>query len=210
MARDRTSRTKRQATDRRSSPSVQDRVYESDFDAVRPGKLLPGVVGRARWFAERSGDRPNALAVSRLLAGVRDAQRTLEPAELRANAVERGHALLESASKTARERVLPQQKPLLLDARGRSVPLKAQSGKREALTGLIGPLDIEREGILFVPVDDEWAEHLDLEAVVVAEVSDRREAHLIHTFSYWPQEQMIVGEVRGPGLYQAFAPPKDP
>jgi photosystem II stability/assembly factor-like uncharacterized protein len=135
----------------------------------------------------------------------------LEPTELRTAATERGHSLLNSVSKTTRERVVEQRKPFLLDDRGRSVPLKARaSRKREGITAVSGPLGAGREGILFVPVDDVTAEYLDLETVVVAEVSDRREPRLNHSFSYWPQDRMVVGEVRSSGLYQVFAPPKDP
>ena len=67
------------------------------------------------------------------------------------------------------------------------------------MTAVSRPIGAGREGVLYVPLNEETAEHLDLEALVMAEISDRHEPRLNHTFSYWPQEQMIVGEIRSPG-----------
>ena len=92
---------KRQAADAGAQPQATDRVYERDFDKVRPGKLVPGVVGRSRWFAERAGEHEHALSLERLQRGISDAETLHDTASLRAQVLEEAHALLGGKTKTA-------------------------------------------------------------------------------------------------------------
>src|SRR4029453_13182719 len=82
--------------------------------------------------------------------------------------------------------------------------------KRDGITAVSPPLEAKNEGFLFVPVDESVAATLDLETVMVAEISDPLQPLLNETFSYWPQEGVVVGRIPRAGRYQVFALPKDP
>jgi hypothetical protein len=178
--------TRRQRADARAQPQATDRVYERDFDKVRPRKLVPGVVGRSRWFAERAGEHEHALSLERLQRAINDAENLQDTASLRAQVLGEAHALLAGKTKTARERTL--RKPSLLDIGGRpSTPTAVSRRKRDGITAVSPPLEAKNEGFLFVPVDESVAATLDLETVMVAEISDPLQPLLNETFSYWPQ-----------------------
>jgi photosystem II stability/assembly factor-like uncharacterized protein len=201
--------TRRQRADARAQPQATDRVYERDFDKVRPRKLVPGVVGRSRWFAERAGEHEHALSLERLQRAINDAENLQDAASLRAQVLGEAHALLAGKTKTARERTL--RKPSLLDIGGRpSTPTAVSRRKRDGITAVSPPLEAKNEGFLFVPVDESVAATLDLETVMVAEISDPLQPLLNETFSYWPQEGVVVGRIPRAGRYQVFALPKDP
>jgi photosystem II stability/assembly factor-like uncharacterized protein len=195
----------------RSQPSQRGRVYPRDFDKVRPRKLLPGVVGRSQWFAERAGAQEDALSLERLRRGISDAENMRELGALRAEVIDEAHALLDDTTKATRKRVLRGPTPTLVDLAGRPhAPTAIRTRKRHGIAALSRPLKVEDEGFLFVPVEEGTAAHLDLEAVVVAEISDPMQPRLNQTFTYWPQEKVLVGRITRAGRYQAFALPKDP
>jgi photosystem II stability/assembly factor-like uncharacterized protein len=184
-------------------------VYARDFDLVGPYKLLPGVVGRSRWFAQRAGDHEHALSLKRLQRGLSDAETMDDAASLQAQVLEEAHSLLAVKAKTTRERTL--RRPSLLDSAGRASALTAISpSKRDGITAASTPLETEEGGILLVPIDERVAGDLDLETVIVAEISDPRQPVINDTFTYWPQEGVVVGRIPRGGQYQVFALPKDP
>lgn len=197
---------------KRRAPQRQtagERVAQQDFDKVKPRRLVPGVVGRSHWFAERAGADEDALSLGRLLRGTRQAERQLDLRSLRQQVAEDAYALLDRSGRTGRERLL--QGPALLDETGQAQALKTLPGRKgEALTALTSRLTTSSGGILVVPVDEAVAEYLDLEDVVVADVSDPKQPRLNGTFTWWPQDGVIVGRVPGPGVYQAHAMPKHP
>jgi photosystem II stability/assembly factor-like uncharacterized protein len=202
---------KKQTTDAAERRRAGERVYERDFDKVRPEKLVPGVVGRSRWFAQRAGQHEQALSLERLQRGIRDAQELQDPASLRAQVLEDAHTLLAGMTETARNRLLGE--PSLLDAAGRRRPsaLKAVSRRKgEGLTAVNRQFDVKSEGLLFVPIDEDVAAELDLQMVVIAELSDPLQPVLDGTAAYSPQERVVAARIRRPGRYQVFALPKDP
>ena len=207
---------KQQPTRRPGQVRVTERVFERDFDKIAPAKLVPGVLGRTRWFTERAGARADALSLERWRRGVVQAEGTLSPETLRAQALEDAQSLMAGANRTARAQML--REPCLVDPSGRISAFGGRSTGRGARTGTQGadvtavcpPVEAKKPGILFIPVDDEAATTLDLETVTVAEVSDLQRPALNETFSYLPQERVIVGRIAQAGQYQAFALPKDP
>ena len=184
------------------------RVFQQDFDKVKPRKLVPGVVGRSRWFAERAGTDEDALSLGRLLRGTESAARQLDRRSLRQQVAEDALALLDRLGRTGREWL--REGPALLDVTGSQALKASPRRKGEALTALSGRLTAASGGILIVPVDPAVAAWLDLEDVVVADVSDPTQPRLNGTFSYWPQEGVIAGRIAGAGVYQAHAMPKHP
>ena len=202
---------KRQTAAAAARRQADDRVYERDFDKVRPDKLVPGIVGRSRWFAERTGEHQQALSLERLRRGLRDAQEMQDPASLREQVLEEAHTLLAGMTETTRNRLL--REPGLLDRGGRRRPsaLKALSRRTgDEATAVSRPFDVESDGFLFVPVDEDVAAALDLETVVIAEVSDPLQPVLDGSAAYSPQERVVAARIRRPGRYQVFALPKDP
>ncbi len=202
---------KRRTTDAADQRPAGGRVYARDFDKVRPEKLVPGVVGRSQWFAQRAGRHEQALSLERLRRGIRDAREQQDPASLRAQVLEDAHTVLAGMTETIRNRSLGE--PSLLDAAGRRRPSALKAGsqrKGEALTALSRQLDVKSEGLLVVPVDADAAAELDLETVVLAELSDPIQPVLDGTAAYSPQERVVVARIRLPGRYQVFALPKDP
>nr|WP_296068654.1 hypothetical protein [uncultured Actinoplanes sp.] len=179
---------------------MAERIYARDFGTVRPDKEVPGVVGRARWFAARAGNREQALTLDRLRRGVRHAEEMADPAALRAQAFAEAHALPRRP-----------RSPSLLDEAGNAAPVREGAGHRQAGgTAVTAALDVGQVGVLVIPVDERTAAAVDLETAAVAEISDVRRPVLNETFAYWPQEQVLVGRIHTPGRYQVFALPKDP
>ena len=202
---------KRQTTDTTGRRRPGDRVYARDFDKVRPEKLVPGVVGRSQWFTHRAGGNEHALSLERLRRGLRDAVHQLDPASLRAQVLEDAHTLLSDMSETMRKRSVGE--PSLLDASGRRRPAALKPAPRrkdQGLTALTRELDLSSEGMLVAPVDQELAADLDLETVMLAEISDPLQPVLDTTAIYSTQEQFVAARIRRPGRYQFFAMPKDP
>lgn len=185
------------------------RVHQRDFDKVKPSRLVPGVVGRSRWFAERAGTDEDALSLDRLLRATHGAERMLDRRSLRLQVAEEALALLDRVGRTGRDRML--QHPTLLDAAGQAQTLTATPRRQgEGLTALSGRLKAASGGILVIPIDEKVAAYLDLEDVVVADHTDPRQPRLNGTFTWWPQEGVIAGRIPRAGLYQAHAMPKDP
>ncbi|HET8742262.1 MAG TPA: hypothetical protein VFM41_06525 [Gaiella sp.] len=202
---------KRQTTDATDRRRASGRVYARDFDKVRPEKLVPGVVGRSQWFTQRAGRDEHALSTERLRRGLRDAVHQLDPASLRAQVLEDAHTLFANMSETTRKRSVGETS--LLDASGRRQPaaLKpAPQQKDNGLTALSRELDLSSKGMLVAPVDEELAADLDLETVMLAEISDPLQPVLDMTAVYSPQERFVAARIRRPGRYQFFAMPKDP
>ncbi|HEX5622232.1 MAG TPA: hypothetical protein VFX51_27650 [Solirubrobacteraceae bacterium] len=187
------------------------RVYARDFDKVKPEKLVPGVVGRSQWFAQRAGRHEQALSLERLRRGIRDAREQQNPVSRKAQVLEDAHTLLAGMTATVRKRSLGELS--LVDAAGRrrASALKPRSRQKgDGLAALSPQLDVESEGLLVVPVNEKAAAELDLETVVLAELSDPLQPVLDGTAVYSPQEQVVVARVRRAGRYQLIAMPKDP
>jgi hypothetical protein len=202
---------KRQTTDAADRRGAGDRVYERDFDKVRPEKVVPGVVGRSQWFTWRAGQHEQALTLERLRRGIREAQEQEDSGSLRAQVLEDAYTLLAGMTETMRNRSLGE--PTLLDTAGRRRPSALGAASRrngDGLTALSRHLDLESEGLLVLPVDENVAAELDLETVVLAELSHPLEPVLDATAVFSPQERVVVARIRRPGRYQVFALPKDP
>lgn len=151
-----------------------------------------------RWFAERTGDHEHALSLERLQRGLSHAETMDSAASLRSTAVEEAHSLLAGMGDTVRRRTL--RKANMLDNAERvSTPTAVSLGRRDGTTAVSGPLDAKHEGILFVPVDERAATELDLETVMVAQISDPLRPVLNETFPTCHRKQFSqAGSHEGP------------
>jgi photosystem II stability/assembly factor-like uncharacterized protein len=183
-------------------------VEQRDFDAIKPRKILPGVIGRSLWFAERAGIHEDALSLERLLRATTTAERMHTLRSLRLEVSEEAREIVSRIPGTGAGTMYRQAR--LLQAKGGQT-LRPMAGREQpGITALSGRVRVGGTGILMLPVDEKTAAFLDLEDVVVADVSDPAEPRLNPTFTYWPQERVLVGRVTGPGEYEAHALPKDP
>lgn len=189
------------------SASTKRSRVEDDFDESRYG--VPGVVGRSNWFAERAGTRPDALSIGRLKRAISVAEGMLDIRALRESVAEKALSALQHMSKAERERTM--RRPSHIDGKGKSHKLKSVSSKSgRGITTVADPVDVADAGFVVLPVVETAATHLDLETVFAAEDAQDGLLRLNHTFSYSPQERIVIGQVRHAGRYQIFALPKDP
>lgn len=179
------------------------KVTQKEFDTVKPPKIVPGVVGRSEWFTERAGRRPNALSLRRLENALIQAQ-TAETRDVRNEVAEEA---LRSLSRVKGGRAAGKVQAFRAQAK------ESKKGKRDPFA--VGPaielaeLD-DDHGIVLIPVDASAAAELDLDQVVVAEVSDPERPKLNDSFTWSDEMQALVGRVYGTGTYQAYALPRDP
>lgn len=191
-----------------SAPDQDARQEKSSADEERR-KLIPGVVGRSAWFAERTGEHDGAMSIGRLTAALDIAERMPETAAtLESGVVEAAESFLSDLENGSKEPRV--EKPILIDAEGDSRVLKT-AGKMGSggLSAVHEPLRVPSKGLVVIPVDMEVATRLDLEDVVLAEMSDPADPQLSSTLQYLPQHGVLVGQVDS-GVFQAFAFPKDP
>lgn len=203
------SRASAKGRTRSKQTTSSERVYQRDFYKVGPRKLVPGVVGRSGWFAERAGQHEDSLSITRLTRATAAAAATADPDVGRVSVRADAEAVLGLLAVRGEECNFA--RPTLLDRDGRSRQVTMpRKGGSNGLSAVCPPIRTRTGGLLFLPVDDETAALLDLDEVVVAEVSDLRDAALNTTFTYLSQHGLVAGELAGSGLYQAFALPKDP
>ncbi len=185
---------------------------QSHTDNTKPLRTVPGVMGRAAWFAERAGCKPDSLSIERLRAALNAASRMLDTPKAPGDVLDQAHELIH---RSGLDRKRPGQ-PVLVDANGRvtEVAVKPPHKKNEGLSAASRPIQVPNPrtsgALLFIPVDEKVTSHLDLDEVFGAELSDRRTPRLIETFHYLHGERLIVGRIERGGLYQAFALPKHP
>jgi photosystem II stability/assembly factor-like uncharacterized protein len=186
------------------------RIFRKDFGKVRPKRIEPGVVGRARWFSERLGDKADARSTRRLRVALRAVENLAELPDPRDRLREEA---LEHLSRLA-TRGKRLSAPLLITARGAARELKTKRlRKREGLSALTHPIqvpEVKGDAFLVIPVPTSAPQYLDLDEIVGADFSDQRAPRLTSPFAYLPNEGVVVGRVNRAGLYQAFAFPKHP
>jgi photosystem II stability/assembly factor-like uncharacterized protein len=198
--------TEKQSTVR----TARRRVARKDFHRVGPAKVVPGVVGRSTWFAERAGNTPAALSIGRMQAALAAVEAMEEHARGPDRVLERAYELLNSLGTRKRP-----SGPILVEASGRSLDVKgARPARKAGVSGASKPVRVPELrspwGMLFLPPEKDAAAYLDLDEVVGAELSDRGNPRLVEWFSYLPEHQLIAGQVERGGIYQAFAFPKHP
>src|SRR4051794_32471750 len=111
------------------APTITDRIYQDDFDRVKPSKIVPGVVGRSAWFAERAGKYEQSMSVDRLVHGTAVAEQLLDADAPRRRVADDVAALLDRlADGDAKTRFA---EPALLGADGRRRSL-TDAGKGSA------------------------------------------------------------------------------
>lgn len=183
---------------------------EGDDAAVAPKALnkIPGVVGRSIWFANRAGGHEQSLSIERLRAAIADAEGMLDPASLVERTLQESQALFGRLRKAERDRVL--RTPTMIDGQGRMSRPKTRRESNPAVTAFSPLLDIPNAGYLFLPLGARSAPHLDIEDLIVAEVSAEGTRRLNHTFSYWPEQDLLVGRLWRGGVYQVHGWPRDP
>lgn len=179
------------------------KVSQKEFDTVKPLKFVPGPVGRAEWFAERAGKRPDALSLRRLENALIHTE-AVESADARRDASEEA---LQSLGRVKGGRAAGKLQAFRAQAK------EAKKAKRDpfALGPAIEVTELDDDhGIILIPVDPAAAAELDLDRIVVAEVSDPDRPKLNDSFTWSGDMQALVGRVYGTGTYQAYALPRDP
>jgi hypothetical protein len=175
-------------------------------DAVlKPRQLVPGVVGRSAWFAQRAGSHERALSLERLLTATAAAERMPDAATVRDATFQEALVRLDRAR---RARLL--KTPFLLDEAGRARDVKVRRQAHSPVTALSAPLEAGGAGYLFVPSRARTVSHLDIDRLFVADVSDPGRLRLNHTFTYWPEEELFVGRLWHGGIYEVHGWPSDP
>ena len=179
------------------------KVAREDFQSVKPGKIVPGIVGRSEWFAERAGRKADALTLRRLEEATAQAQ-TTSVGDVR---IEAATEALESLSrmKTRGARVMA------FGAEISEAP--ATKGKRDAFA--IGPaIELKKvggnHGSVVIPIDPDIEEEFDLEDVFVADLTDKRRPQINDTFTHSAEANGLVGRIYKAGVYQAYAMPRNP
>lgn len=174
----------------------------------KPQKRIPGIVGRSAWFAKRAGSHEQALSIERLRVATAAAESMLDRSALIGLTLRESQAIFSRLSKTERDRVL--RTPTLIDVQGRMSQTKTRRDSKPAMTAFSPLLDIGDAGYLFLPLGARSAPHLDIEDLIVAEVSDDGTRRLNHTFSYWAEQDLLVGRLWRSGVYQVHGWPRDP
>jgi photosystem II stability/assembly factor-like uncharacterized protein len=190
------------------SRSVQRRADDRAVVILRPPKLVPGIEGRSAWFARRAGAHEHALSIERLRSAIAAAENMPDRAAILEDTLQEAQTLLSRLGKAARDRVL--RTPTLLDSSGRVRDVELRRQTEPAVTALSPPLEVDRAGFLYIPARAQSTSHLDIDDVIVADISGRERLRLNHTFTYWPEEGLLVGRVWHGGLYQAHGWPRDP
>ena len=194
-----------------STDMSRERVYRKDFRKIKPKRIVPGIVGRSSWFAERGGCGESALSIGRLSKAIQLSD-SMTDLDSRLSQVEEDarEALRRSEYKDG----LPRQ-AFIIDLNGKIMPAKEKPRRKgEGFSAVGKPVQTGNfktpVAFLFMPVDASRLADLDMEQVVVAEMSDRTDPRLLETFRYWENEGVIVGQVNQAGIYQAYAWPKHP
>ncbi|MGH7711045.1 MAG: WD40/YVTN/BNR-like repeat-containing protein, partial [Gemmatimonadaceae bacterium] len=178
-------------------------------DKVSPTKIVPGVMGRTKWFVERAGYKKDALSLRRLLGGLDTAERMAEASVAPDSLADDADALLRRARLLGKKL----RAPVFIDTNGRARDVKTRRfRKREGLTALAYPVEVPQPrgawGLLVIPVPEKTTRYLDLSEVIGADYTNRGNPRLLSSFRYLPNEGVVVGRVDRAGMVQAFAYPR--
>ncbi|UVF22236.1 hypothetical protein HPT29_026500 (plasmid) [Microvirga terrae] len=196
----------------RAAKSRKGRELRDRDEAVRPIRIEPGVVGRTRWFTERTGYKADSSSLRRLRAGLDVVERMNERGVVEPHLRDRALEFLAKARLPADQI----NAPLLVTGNGKPRELRIRRAEKiEGLSALTPPIEIpetkDKSAFIVIPVPAEVAEYLDLSEVIGADVQIRRAPRLLGPFEFLPNEGILVGQVPGErALIQAFAFPKHP
>ena len=197
---------------RQQQPAAKSRRAQQAADTpptvLKPRKRIPGVEGRSAWFARRAGQHEHALSIERLRAGTTAADSMLTRRELVDLTLQDAQTLFSRLQKVQRDGLLCT--PTLIDVGGAIREARVRRQTARSVTSFSPSLEVGGAGYLFVPLGARSAEQLDIEDVIVAEISDPRRLRLNHTFSYWPEQDLLVGRIWRAGTYQVHGWPRDP
>jgi photosystem II stability/assembly factor-like uncharacterized protein len=199
------------AKPRKTSPSPRNPRRGTDSKPLtvpKPRRLVPGIEGRSAWFARRAGAHEWALSLERLRSALEAAESMPDKAAILEVTLQDALTLLSRLGKPARDRV--RRTPTLLDFSGRVQDVKIRGQTEAVFTTLSPPLEVGGAGFLFVPLGARSASHLDIDDLIVADISERERLRLNHTFTYWPEEDLLVGRLWHGGVYQVHGWPRDP
>ena len=199
---------KDQRRSKTQSRSRKSRKETTSEDILRPRKIVPGIEGRSAWFAKRAGEHEQALSIERLKQATEVAETMLQPPAVREGMFQEAQTIFGLLPHGARQRV--KRSPLMVDPQGRVRDVKTYRRTDSAYTTMSPPIEVDSAGFLFIPLNARSAEHLDTEDLIVADVSDPTRLRLNNTFTYWPEEDLLVGRVRRAGRYQVHAWPRNP
>ena len=175
---------------------------------VKPRKLIPGIEGRSAWFVERSGKHERALSIERLKTAIAAAERMPDRAAIRDATFHEAQTLFSELGRAALVRL--QRAPVLVLPTGRVRDVKVRRQSDKTLTMLSPAVETDAAGYLFIPARARESPAIDLEHLVVSDITDPDRLHLNPTFTYWPNEDLFVGRLWHAGVYQIHGWPMDP
>lgn len=175
---------------------------------LKQRKLVPGIEGRSAWFTKRAGSHEHALSVGRLQRAIAAAERMPDRAAILEATFQEARTILSRLGRAARQRL--GRAPMHVDLSGHVREAKVRRPNDPALTAFSSPIEVKGAGFLFIPARAKAASHLDIDDIIVAEISDPERLRLNHTFSYWPEEDLFVGRLWRSGVYQVHGWPRDP
>ena len=190
---------------------MPDPIESQELTEDGEDRLLPSEpIGRAWWYAKRAGSHPDAHSLNRLTRALDLAEKTGDLSSFRARVSEDAVNHLERLSGSARSQLL--QNPHVIDATGGAHTLDVIPASMSAggITAAADAFIASMAGLAFIPLSDSAMSVLDLESLVGAEASDSGQLRLNHTFTYLPQEGIVVGRIFRRGRHQLHALPKDP
>lgn len=192
-------------------PGAPGKLAQKDYGKVKPRRIVPGVMGRAAWFARRAGRKPNALSVERLRAALETVQTMKDTASDIDPVIDQAHDLLAKAGLAWKDLA----SPVVIDRNGGVLKTETTQVRKKTSMSRVGrPIQVPElratPAILIIPVDRQTAAHLDLDELVGAEQSDPRNSRLVESFRYLPEHGAIAGRIDRGGVYGVFAYPKHP
>ena len=200
---------KRSKTDQAPIPKV---IEAKDFGKFKPKRMEPGPIGRTKWFVERAGNLSNSLSLSRLKEALNATAHMLSEEQQETQTLEElRNTWHGTAGKKSRFDSF-----LAIDTRGELLDCKAveQQKSSAGYSAVCQPFRLNklesRKASIFIRVDAEKKKLLDLEKVVVADISDPKQPRLVNQFHYLEEEGILAGVVNRPGVFQAYAFPKNP
>lgn len=192
--------------------SPKERIYQKDYGKIRPKRNLPGIMGRTAWFVERAGRMEGAGSLDRLMRATSAADNMLTQEQYRMQVAD------ELRQQVFRQGIAPERmrkEAMLINAKGKAEKCRISSGKEKGGASQASPrIEVESGDsgtrALFIPINEEVLEYLDLEKMAVTDLADPKNPTVLHNFSYWPDLQVVAGKIPGPGTYQVIALPKHP
>ncbi|WP_405523466.1 hypothetical protein OG426_09635 [Streptomyces canus] len=178
---------------------------------LKPQRRVPGVYGRSRWFADRLGPR---AALERLTQGFEHASGMPDADALATATVAEGLRLLARSGRDPGGI----ERPVLLDAAGRRLPLEEIGEKEDQVCRVGPPLDLgpfQDEAFLFVPLPSEGRlPGTDLSSTALVHRPGRGDitggVTVVDAAGVDMATRLLIAKVVEPGRFEAYARPVDP